>query len=66
MNYKSDIYIRLPPEPEDDPDSECLVGRFCPFEDKLGIYAVADELGYVYFDTAFKTSENSRETCKSF
>jgi len=63
VNYKSDIHQLLPPEPEDDPESECLVGRFCPFENRLGMYAVADELGYVFLNTAFK-SDKWRESCK--
>jgi hypothetical protein len=56
VNYKSDIHQVLP-EPEDDPESECLVGRFCPFENLLGLYAVADELGYVFLNTAFKSEK---------
>ncbi|XP_059478085.1 protein lethal(2)denticleless-like [Neocloeon triangulifer] len=51
VNYKNDIRKRQPPDLDiEDADSECLVGRFCPYDRLGGLYAIADELGYIYFD----------------
>ncbi|CAB3364115.1 Hypothetical predicted protein [Cloeon dipterum] len=49
VNFKNDTHQRSVSFQENVEESECLVGRFCPFNQRGGLYAVADELGFVYF-----------------
>jgi hypothetical protein len=68
VSSADDVYLKVEMNGRDEEvtldDSECLVGRFCPYPKRSDLLALADEDGYVIIQDTTKTGKESIVSCK--